>query len=111
MNDFVTEFEQFLTNRWFLEGRHYNLRGLFSFYEQLWTGDADKLKTPFGDASKIQEETDYADGQEERTMILKIGDRFVKKVGYYDSWESSNWDGAITEVKPVEQTVVVYEAV
>lgn len=111
MNDFVTEFEQYLTNRWSLEGRYYTLHGLYGFYSTLWDGEASQLNSPYGVVKLIESSTDYADGQEERTMILQVGERFVKKVGYYDSWESSNWDGAITEVKPVEKTVVLYEAV
>jgi hypothetical protein len=111
MNDFVTEFEYYITNRWMLEGKHYNSHGLYQFYTLLWNGEANELKTPYGSVKRVDSSTDYEDGQEERVMILQVGDRFVKKVGYYDSWESSNWDGSITEVKPVQKTVTVYEAV
>jgi len=111
MNEFAVEFENYIKNRWTLEGKYYNHRGLFQFYSLLWNGDYSSLKTPYGDVKIVDRSTDYEDGQEERTMILKVGDRFVKKVGYYDSWESSDWYGSITEVKPVDKIVTVYESV
>jgi hypothetical protein len=110
MNDFVTEFEQYIANRWMLEGKNYNTHGLYSFYSILWNGDSNELKTPYGTVKNLESSTDYDDGQEQRVMILQIGERFFKKVGYYDSWDSSNWDGDLTEVRPREKTVTVYEA-
>lgn len=45
-------------------------------------------------------------------FIMKFGDRFVKVDAYYNSWEGTNYDEAeITEVKPVEKVIVVYESV
>jgi len=111
MNDFVTEFEQYLAKNWEFKFRYGTFHGTFGFYQVLWSGDAIELNTLYGKAKVVERSTDYADGQEERTMVVKIGDRFVKKVGYYDSWDSSDWDGSITEVKPVDRIVTVYEPV
>ena len=35
--------------------------------------------------------------------------RYFKKEGYYSSWDGSDWDGAFTEVRPVEKYVTAYE--
>lgn len=110
MNDFATEFETYVTNKWMLAKRRYNLHGMYNFYESLWDGEVSQLETPHGLVKRLDSSTDYEDGLEQRIMILQIGDRFFKKVGYYNSWDSSNWDGSLTEVRPREKTVTVYEA-
>lgn len=111
MNEFTIAFEQYVANKWILPGKRYNLHGSYSFYEGLWDGDASQRETPYGKVRKIDSSTDYEDGLEQRVMILQIGDSFYKKVGYYNSWDRSNWDGNLTEVRPREKMVTVYEAV
>lgn len=111
MNDFEIEFERYITNKWMLPGKHYNLHGIYSFYENLWDGGVSELDTPYGSVKKVDYSTGYKDGEEERIMVLQIGDKFFKKFGSYDSWDSANWEGRLIEVKPVEKTVTVYEAV
>jgi hypothetical protein len=111
MNDFANEFEQYVSNKWMLPGKHYNLHGMYSFYSSLWDGEASVLKTPYGDVRSIHTSTDYEDGLEQRIMIIQVGDRYFRKIGYYNSWDSSNWDGELVEVRPREKTVTVYEVV
>lgn len=109
MNDFEIEFESYVQRKWMLACEHWNLHGTHSFYEKLWDGS--ELNTPFGAVKKIDSSNGYRDGQEERIMVLQIGDRFFKKFGSYDSWDSANWEGRLIEVRPIEKTVTVYEAV
>ncbi|QNN99277.1 hypothetical protein SEA_FAUST_205 [Streptomyces phage Faust] len=111
MNTFAVEFERYVTNKWMLEGKHYNLHGMYSFYESLWDGEVSELRTPYGTVKRIHSSTDYEDGLEQRIMIIQVGDRHFRKVGYYNSWDSSNWDGDLVEVRPREKTVTVYETV
>lgn len=47
-------------------------------------------------------------------LLFKVTDKsgavaFVRKSGEFDSYGSLSWDGPITEVKPIEKTVTVYE--
>lgn len=111
MNWTPEDFERYVANKWMLAGHRYNLHGIYNFYESLWAGEASQLETLYGTVRSVETSTDYKDGLEERTMIVQVGDRFFKKVGYYNSWESSDWDGSLIEVKPVTKTVIVYEAV
>jgi len=100
MNWTVSDFERYVTNKWMLAGN-----------ESLWDGSVSQLDTLYGMVRKIDCSTGYKDGQEERIMILQIGDKFFKKFGSYDSWDSADWEGRLIQVKPVEKTVTVYEAV
>lgn len=49
-------------------------------------------------------------GGEHVFVIIKAGDQFFRKTGYYMSHYGSDWDGDVTEVHPVEKTITVYEA-
>lgn len=111
MKDLATEFEEYLRDRWNLVLKHYTLHGERSFYQRLWEESLTVETSQYGTVERIDVGTDYEDGREQRTMILKIRGRFFKKMGYYDSWESSEWDGTLTEVVPVEKTVVTYESI
>jgi len=44
-------------------------------------------------------------------VVFQIGDQFFMKEGYHNSWDSDEWDGDFTEVKPVEVTVTKYVSV
>lgn len=48
---------------------------------------------------------------EERWVVARIGTQFFRKDGYYASHYGTDWDGEFYEVKPVEKTITVYEAV
>ncbi len=50
-------------------------------------------------------------GGENIFAVIKVGDQFFKKTGYYASHYGSEWDGDLTEVRPVEKTVTVYERI
>lgn len=44
-------------------------------------------------------------------IILSVGDQLFRANGYYSSWDSSEMDGQIEEVKAVQVNRTEYEAV
>ena len=47
---------------------------------------------------------------DQRWTVFKIGERFFRTNGYYDSWNGAEWHGDIEEVVPKEVVRVEYEA-
>lgn len=87
-------------------------------WDELWE-KGKTLVTPLTDTttavlvSKTERETDsYGDfiqGEGEVSMVFQVGDRFFKKTGYQGSYDDErSWDGGVSEVFPVERTVVTY---
>jgi hypothetical protein len=110
MNWTAKDFENYLNYHWSFKKSYYTINGVDGFFSYLWN-EATVVETGYGVVERVDTGTDYNDGREERTMIIKVDNRYFKKVGYYDSWESSSWDGTLTEVRPREKTVTVYETV
>lgn len=108
--DFSPEdFERYVDNEWSFErSKGWVMYGLHRFWEYLWDGESESLETKYGTLTRVSIETDYDEGRQEQTMIVRVGDRFFKKIGYYDSWDSTDWDGKFVEVKPVEKTFIDY---
>ncbi|AXH49314.1 hypothetical protein HWB76_gp087 [Streptomyces phage Blueeyedbeauty] len=104
------EFERYLDDEWCLHKDYYTIHGSRGFWTYLWE-ETLVLQTKYGTVERVDVGTDYDDGREERTMVVKIGDRYFQKTGYYDSWDSTYWDGSFVEVKPVEKTVISYEII
>lgn len=51
-------------------------------------------------------------GGEERYVVFKLGDRYVKVTGYYSSWDGTFWQGGqIFEVKATPVTVLKFERI
>jgi hypothetical protein len=50
-------------------------------------------------------------GGEDLYIVVKVGDQFFEKTGYYASHYGSDWDGEVTEVNPAQKTITVYEPV
>lgn len=48
---------------------------------------------------------------EEIWIVIKVGDQFFKKTGWYYSHSGAKWNDGVTEVKPVQKFVTVYEGV
>lgn len=44
-------------------------------------------------------------------VVIKIGNRYFRKTGYYSSWGSDEMDGDLEEVKPKQVEVTQYEAI
>lgn len=104
------EFERYVREEWYMRKTHYTLHGERSFWEYLWE-ESLTIQTLHGLVERVDVSTEYLDGREGRSMVVKIGELYFQKNGYYDSWESSEWDGAFVQVTPIEKTVVTYERV
>lgn len=51
-----------------------------------------------------------AEGGGERVYaVIKVGDQFFQKNGYYARHYGTDWDGSLDEVHPVEKVVTIYE--
>lgn len=44
------------------------------------------------------------------SVVFRVGDQFFRKTGHYQSHYGNDWDGPLTEVKPSQKTVTVWEA-
>lgn len=44
-------------------------------------------------------------------MVVKVGGRFFRKDGSYQSWNGRQWDGKCREVVPEAKQVTIYEFV
>lgn len=110
MNWTAEDFARYIDNEWRHSQNTYMGSGSEGFFYRVWYDNA-VIPTPFGDVRKVDSSTDYDEGREERSVIISVGDRFFKKVGYYDSWNDSSWDGGFVEVRQREKTVTVYETI
>lgn len=106
----IEDFERYLNEEWRLEKRYYTLHSERAFWEYLWE-EVLTIQTKYGLVERVDVSTDYDEGREGRAMVIKIGELYFRKTGYYDSWESSEWDGQLVKVRPVEETVIIYEDV
>lgn len=43
------------------------------------------------------------------SVVFQVGDKIFKKTGFYQSHYGYDWDGDLTEVRPVEKVVTFYE--
>jgi hypothetical protein len=81
------------------------------FYEEIqWTREPIFLPELGEEAVKVDStggsegEGDYMD------VVFKIGDQLFRKTGFYNSWDSNDWDGSLEEVEPYEVMVTKYKA-
>ena len=112
MNEFTTdEFEDYLNAEWCLHKGYYSLHHVRGFFSYLWdeTSSGESLNTKYGPATLVEKSTDYDEGRRLQGIIFKIGDRHFKKYGFYDSWDTTTWDGVLVEVKPVQKVVTTYK--
>jgi hypothetical protein len=61
-------------------------------------------------AYKISSEGGYEGGGDYMDVVFKVGDQLFKKTGYYNSWDSNEWDGGLEEVESYEEVVVKYRS-
>lgn len=54
-------------------------------------------------------EGDYDEGASTVWVIVKVGDQYFKKEGWYASYDGSTWDGSLSEVRPQTKTIMVWE--
>lgn len=54
----------------------------------------------------------FEGGGEERYIVFKLGERYVKVTGYYTSWDGTFWEeGEVYEVKATPVTVLKFERI
>jgi HNH endonuclease len=44
-------------------------------------------------------------------LVIEIEDRYFKKTGYHQSHDGTYWDGSVTEVRPTQKTITVYNKI
>ena len=88
-----------------------------TFYDKIrvsrWDKEQEKkVKIPgIGVAKFVERNGGYEDEGSYMDVIFKVNDRFFRKVGTYDSWDSDEWDGALEEVVQKEVLKTVWERV
>lgn len=80
------------------------------YWDDLNNGWQSYDNTPFGKIEWVETDSFY-DEVNHLKLVFKVGDRFFRKHGYYDSWDGGAWDGTLEEVRPREQMITVYEAI
>lgn len=62
-------------------------------------------------AYAVEREGGYEGGGDYMDVVFRVGDQLFRKQGFYNSWDSNEWDGGLEEVEPYEETVVKYRAI
>lgn len=44
-------------------------------------------------------------------IVIKVEGRHFKKTGYHESHSGTYWDGSVTEVRPTQKTITVYDKI
>lgn len=81
-------------------------------FMSIWYGAIDSLPTIEG-IGKL-EFADQWGGEGDGAQIhvvLKVGDRYFQRDGYFSSWGEDSMDGAVYEVKPKQVMKTEYEAI
>jgi len=113
MSDFTArDFEDMIENSVIkIEGAYTVVDSLYGFYQTLWN-DVSSIETPMGTVTSVSEATNSSgEDSESRTLVFTVDGRFFRKTGYYDSWESADWDGELVEVEPKQVYTTVYEEI
>jgi len=71
------------------------------------TGD----KEQFGDSKFELIKSERCNSDYE--VVFKVDNKYYQIIGYYDSWEGTTFEDLddISEVRPVEETIIVYKNV
>ena len=65
----------------------------------------------FGSAPIVHEEGDCEGGGSYSCVVRHFVDHnvYIEVIGYYSSYNGTDWDEGFTEVFPKEKTIIVYE--
>lgn len=108
----VAEFSKRL-GHW--EDEHFEGSDLFMevwYHDGVPTDKIDEMPVieGFGQLEVVDRQGGEGDGAE-ISVVIKAGDRYFRKTGYYSSWGESEMDSAVSEVQPVEVTRTEYEEI
>lgn len=67
----------------------------------------------YGDSVLLEHVADFGgEGEGEHAhVVFKIGEQLFKKDAYYASHDGYYWDGELSEVRPTQKTITVYESI
>lgn len=81
------------------------------FYENImWNRDPIRLDVLGEEAVMVEREGGSEGDGDYMHVVFKVGDQLFMKEGYYNSWDSNDWDGSLEEVEPYEVTVTKYRS-
>lgn len=82
------------------------------FFSELRWGSS-HLTVTLGDTTYPVKEVAHqggGEGQGENVwLVFEVDGRLFKTTGFYMSYDGTTWDGDVTEVKPVQKVVTVFE--
>jgi hypothetical protein len=84
-----------------------------NLFMELWYEDAPEELPTLDGIGKVEFVDSWGgegDGAE-IFVVIKVGDRYFQRTGYYSSWGESRMDGKLEEVKPVQVMRTEYESV
>lgn len=80
------------------------------FFIDAYYGEVGELDTPLGKVTVVDTSGGQGDGAP-IAVVVEVQGRHFQMDGYYSSWESSEMDGELYEVKPVQVTRTEYERI
>jgi len=91
----------------------FDAKGWGEFYqEMLWSSEKHPIHLDLLDEDAFfVDRVGGSEGDgEHMEVVFRIGDQLFRKVGYYNSWDSNDWDTGygLDEVEPYEVTVTRY---
>jgi hypothetical protein len=64
----------------------------------------------FGTLELVESDGGHEGDGEYMDVVFKVGERYFRQDGSYDSWNGGEWDGEVEEVEPRQITVTRYFA-
>lgn len=89
------------------EDSYYSESGWYHFKYEVGIGESEEVPG-LGTVTTVSEYGGEGDG-DQYWVVVKVGDRYIMKPGYYASHDGGYLDGDAYEVTPVEKVVTVYE--
>lgn len=86
--------------------------GISNMFLKIWDEELDVLpEIPNIGKLEFAETSGLPNDGASIAVVIRIGNRFFRKSGYYSSWGDSTMDGAIEEVKAKRVERTEYEAI
>lgn len=86
------------------------------FYDEIMWASADRayrLDALGEDAFFVAREGGTEGDGDHMEVVFKVGDQLFRKTGYYNSWDSNDWETGynLDEVEAYEKTVTAYRSI